>query len=340
MSIQEELKSEFIAVIENTQSHLKNHPEWRGRYADYVTLICANEPLIKRVRRSFREWSPLYVYLNISSAKKAINSVSFELRYMGQTVAKLKGNKNKKHKLSTTKDLVETNRCNFECNICLSSADWDGSDAKEFRSFFKNRKGPRKDVAKGNDEHRLQSLLLTEFSKTKNKVLRNIKPVTIGGVRFPMPTQISASNHKKPHYIEPGKSGGIDILARTGTGGKATRLCIMELKDENTKREPPKDVMKQAIAYATFIRELLRSDCGGNWWKLFGFVGGKVPEPLELYAICVMRSDPDNNDYSFRDMELNIESDTIKLHYLYFDEETNKNKIKIKPGNTTLAVIE
>ena len=134
-----------------------------------------------------------------------------------------------------------------------------------------------------------------------------------------------------------GKGGGIDILTRTGAGGKATRLCIMELKDENKKSEPPKDAMKQAVAYATFIRELLRSDAGEDWWKLFEF-GGKIPRSLELYAACVMPSN-DNNDYcSFRDMELNItENDTIKLHYLYFTEKKD-GRITIEPGNTTLPI--
>ena len=130
--------------------------------------------------------------------------------------------------------------------------------------------------------------------------------------------------------------GGIDILARTGTGGKATNLCIMELKDENNKREPPKDAMKQAIAYATFIRELLRSDAGTAWWKLLGF-GGKIPDMLELYTTCVMPSRLDN-DYSFGNMVLNIEKDTIKLHYIYFTEENKR--VNIKPGDTTLAVME
>jgi hypothetical protein len=258
---------------------------------------------------------------------------------MGQTVAKLIANKDKKHKLSTKNSknkLEETTLRDFGCNICMAAADWDGKDAAEFRRFFKNRKGARKaDANKGNEEHRIQSLLLTEFSKTKNKALRYIKPVTIGRVRFPMPTPISASKHRHVKYSGI-HGGGIDILARTGTGGKATHLCIMELKDENTKREKPKDAMKQSIAYATFIRELLRSNSGMAWWKLFGF-RGEVPEPLELYAICVMPSN-DKNDYSFRNIELNIERDIIKLHYIYFTDEDGK--IKIKPGDATIGVVE
>jgi hypothetical protein len=75
------------------------------------------------------------------------------------------------------------------------------------------------------------------------------------------------------------------------------------------------------------------------WWKLFGF-RGEVPEPLELYAICVMRSN-DKKDYPSGNMELNIERDIIKLHYIYFDDEyfIKENKIRIKPGDATIGVV-
>lgn len=333
MDLKEMLKSEFMAVIEETQKLLKENYEWRDRYSRYAKEININ--LIKKVRRSFHEWSPLYVYLNISSAKNAKTSVSFELRYLGQTVAKLTGNINGERRLST-KDYEESNCNNFHCGISLSDNDWTGKEAAKFRKFFKDRKGSR--IAgpnkRNNEEHRLQSLFLTEFSKKENKVIRHIKPVTIGGVRFPMPTKIRASNHKKIGYSK--KYGGIDILARTGTGGPATRLCIMELKDDNNSGEPPKDALKQAVAYATFIRELVRSSSGKDWWKLFGF-GGEIPESLELYAACVMPSNS-NNDYSFRRMkQLRIDRDIIKLHYLYFTKGKN-GKIKIKPGDTSLAL--
>jgi len=107
----------------------------------------------------------------------------------------------------------------------------------------------------------------------------------------------------------------------------------MELKDENIKSEPPKAAIKQAIAYAAFIRELLRSDAGLAWWKLFGF-SGRVPKQLKLYATCVMPSN-ENNDKTFGGVELNIERDSITLHYLYYfiDE---KGRIRIKAGDTTL----
>jgi hypothetical protein len=332
----EVMKNEFMQVIEETRALLKKNGEWKERYAGYAEEIRNNFSTIKGVRSTFREWSPLKVYLNTTLVKIAEHSVCFELRYLGQTVAQLTGNSEESLKLST-KGYDTTNHDHFGCDVCLSAVNWRSDDARKFRMFFKDRKGLRNAAKRKNDEHRLESQLLTEFSrmKSKEKPLLRIQPVKIAGVRFPIPTYVKASNHKK---VDIGY-GHIDILARTGTGGKATHLCIMELKDENTKMEPPKEVMKQAIAYATFIRELLRSNSGRDWWRLFGFRGG-IPEPLDLYAAIVMPSNK-NNDITFRNMELSIENDTIKLHYIYFDDEyfIKENNIRIKPGDATIGVV-
>jgi len=99
-------------------------------------------------------------------------------------------------------------------------------------------------------------MLLTEFSKKsgKDKVLCNIQPVKIAGIaRFQMPTPLYASDIKNVEFAK-WEGGGIDILSRIGTGN-ATKLCIMELKDENAPKEPPTKAIFQGLAYATFIRE-------------------------------------------------------------------------------------
>jgi hypothetical protein len=332
-------KSDFMDVIKETQLLLKSNNEWRDRYAGYTKKINDNIDFIKSKRSEFHEWSPLYLYLNVSSATNAKRSVSFELRYLGQTVANLTAKENGDPRLSTNNNLERTNQRDFGCSIlCQPPEEWVGKNARKFCHFFKNREGRRNTLDnKRHDEHRLESLLLTKFSENKDKVVQNIRPVMIDDrIRFPMPTPISASNHKAVKYSG-AHGGGIDILTRTGTGGRATRLCIMELKDENNKREPPKEVMKQAVAYTTFIRELLRSNTGAYWWGQFGFKGQVVPEPLELYAACVMPSDLKYNDTSFGGMKLDVDGDTIELHYLYFTEKEN-GRITIEPNNTTLPI--
>ena len=333
-SMKEMPENALVGVVEKTRSLLKTNPEWPARYADYANKIQGSIPFISASRSSFRESSPLKVYLNITSAKGARRSVSFELRYLGQTVAELKGNKNKGFRLST-KRYRTTNRRDFDCDIWLPSADWRGEDSATFRSFFKARKGPRLgDSNRANEEHRLESLLLTEFSrrKSKEKPLLGIQPVRIAGVRSPIPTPISASNPRAIKYSGT-RGGGIDILARTGTGGRAMHLCILELKIKGGRRESA-SAMEQAVAYTTFVRELLRSESGAAWWRLFGF-GGDVPESLELYSACAMPLDA-HNETSFGRRELNIEGDTIRLHYLYFVDEGTR--IRIRPGDTTLNI--
>jgi len=321
------LQNEFDEVVTSVLS-LLNQPQeddWKSRYSGYANEIEANSANIQSVRRTFCEWDPLKLYINVSSSKKAGNKVQFELRYLGQTVADLIS---KKDLVLNTAAYDKNNARDFKCGIHLTGADWRGKEAKEFRRFFKDRNKhiDFSGLNPSNEEHRLESLFLSEFSEahSSKKALSNIQPVKIAKIRFPMPTPLSASNHKAVKYSGI-RGGGIDILTRTGKGGKATNLCIMELKDENVKSEPPKDAIKQAIAYATFIHELLRTqadETGQKWWKLFGF-GGKVPDKLILFASCVMPANS-NMDKSFSGMELAIGNDIIRLHYLYFEECKNK----------------
>jgi len=293
---------------------LEENPEWEERYARYAKEIHAHLADNLSVRKGFREWSPLKVYLNVSGAKSDRASVRFELRYLGQTVALLKGSPDR---LLVTKAFDVLNERDFDCPIRLDGAPWEGHDAARFRHFFKDRAPARNTTnRKGNQEHRLESLLLSEFEKTTGKKLPHIQPVKIANCRFPMPTPLSASHHDRIKYSGV-YGGGIDILARTGSGGSRTRLCVIELKDENTRREPPEDAMKQAVAYATFLRTLLRSSAGKDWWGLLGF-GGSVPKSLVLQAACAMPSN-DNNQY-FHSERLSLGDDAIELHSIYFNE--------------------
>ena len=166
-------------------------------------------------------------------------------------------------------------------------------------------------------------MFLTGFSKKSSldKILCNIQPVKIAGIaRFQMPTPIRASDIKNIKFAGSG-GGGIDIISRIGTG-KATKLCIMELKDENKAKGAPLEAVQQGLAYATFIRELLRSNSGQVWWGIFGF-SGILPEQIELCVACVMPS-TSNNDTSFANKIIKTTKDSFRLHYIYFQEKDNK----------------
>jgi len=300
-----------------------NKSEWMNRYLGYADTISANLESIKNNRRRLREWMPFKYYLNVTNAKKAKNTVRFEVRYLGQTVAELTSNTDGITLSTQPKDYEKNNQRDFDCNIKLRNAPWAGKEARAFRSHFKNRSPVRNKTGdnKGNEEHRIESLLLSEFSKGKEKTLPNIKPIMIESLRFPMPTPIGASKRETIKYSGQ-QGGGIDIFARIGTGGRATWLCVIELKDENTPAEPATDAIQQAIKYAVFIRELLRSQAGAKWWKLFGF-GGSIPDQLVIHAVCAMPDD-EKADTSFAGQKLQIGEDEIELHYIYFKESNNK----------------
>ena len=315
--------NEYRSVIEETRILLDANPEWRSRYAAYAAGISENIELIRSARQKFALTHALSAYINVSNAKNAKRTLNFDLRYLGQSVADLMI-RDGIIKVDTSRFDTKNER-DFGCGTMLSNALWHSSEAERFRSFFHNRSPERlPGSAKKNEEHRLESLLLAEFSGGKEKALPNIQPVMVAGLRFPTPTPLSASNHSKVSYAS-FYGGGIDILARTGKG-KHAKLCVIELKDENKDTEPVSDVLKQAIKYTVFIRELLRSNTGAAWWRLFGFNAtgnNPIPENLVIYTACAMPDKPDA-DASFAGVEYSIGNDVIRLHYIYFNEDCNK----------------
>lgn len=241
-------------VIKEAQDLLSKNSEWRNRYKGYAEAFIANEEVISSNKRRFNELSPLYFYISTTKIKEAKNNLLLDVRYRGRSVATLKVAQDSI--TLSTKDKNTNNKSVFECEFELDNVPWLDKKATAFKSFFINYT-PSINKKGIDGECNLESLLLTEFSG-KGKQIKKIKPVRYQGIRFGMPTPLGASDHKKLKYS--GFRGGeIDILARTGRG-RATYLTVIEVKDENKQNEPPKDTLKQAIKYAVFIRELLRSE--------------------------------------------------------------------------------
>lgn len=306
------------AIDEAQKLLLENKDKWVPRYKGYAEEINKKKTNIKYLRQTFREWEPLSFYISTTNIKKTKKSLFLDVRYKGQSVATLKATQNS-ITLSTksNKDVKNnTNLRDFNCSIRLNDDKWLDDKAAEFRKYF-SKNPPRLRVKdnKGNEEHNVESLLLTEFSKKigKNKQILGIQPIKIGEIRFAMPTPISASDHKKT-LTYPKKGGGIDIFARTGKGS-STFLTVIEVKDQNKNTEPPTDALKQAIQYAVFIRELLRSECGQDWYNIFGF-SGNVPNKLKIRVACAM---PDDIlEKSFAGNIYSIGNDELECHYIYF----------------------
>jgi hypothetical protein len=315
-----EFKRECEIKVAEVQKLLLDNSEWELRYGKYADDIELKSKIIKTNKQKFNEWAPLYLYMNVSEAK---GTGKFSLRYLGQDVAILQVKSTGSIIISTSIHNT-TNERDFGCTIQLHNDDWRSKEAKAFRNHFSSNPKRSKQSSKKNDEHRVESLLLTEFSKksSKNKLLCNIQPVKLAGIaRFQMPTPLSASNINKLNYSK-SSGGGIDILSRIKKGNKSY-LCIMEVKDENKPQEPPIKVLKQGLIYATFIMQLLRSKCGDKWWKLFGF-NSKLPEHLELLVTCIMPS-IGKNSISFTNEIITTGNVTFHPHYIYYEEEMNNN---------------
>ena len=106
---------------------------------------------------------------------------------------------------------------------------------------------------------------------------------------------------------------------------------MIELKDNNDKNEPPEKVMYQAIAYATFIHELLRSEKadGQGWYNLFmEKTGRKLPDKLVIKCVVAMPGlDVGSLDKELEGQKLNVlkpfvnyPEDELQLHFIELDD--------------------
>lgn len=361
MTKKDDLIKEYEKIIADVKTKLNNNSEWKKRYSDvteiledhaepkglqskriksYHALIANNEPHIIGLRKKFRALEPIFVYLSVNKVMKAgAGKATFDLRYEGQSIAEL--SVEEKESIDYAKDkeygiwlkisekMANTNKRDFgfsreDASAVCGRFDWSDEDAKKFRKYFSNKPPRASTAAIENREHKFESEILTDMLKVSSlgKKLLNVQPVLLCGARFQMPTPINASKVKVGR-IEYSRQygGGIDIMAHAGNGGN-TKLCVIEEKDGNTSSEPPQVAMKQAIAYATFIRELLRSTNGGDWWRLFGFQS-VLPEKLTIFTVVAMPKGKKDEVYPGEIIDVG-ENDKFVLHYIYIDGKTGQ----------------
>lgn len=190
------------AIIKEAQGLLLNNSEWKLRYKGYADNLLANIALIKSTRRGFNEFSPLYFYISTTNAKNAKSKLLLDVRYRGQSVATLKANNND-ISISTKQQDVKNLR-DFNCDIKLNDIAWQEKQVSEFRTFFKKRPNSRNnDNNKKNEEHNVENLLLSEFSKrnSKSKPIIGIQPVKIYET-LPAETEKPKQPNQKQQFLE------------------------------------------------------------------------------------------------------------------------------------------
>ena len=306
----------FTKTVELVNKLLADNYEWITRYNGYSETILKNQQKYIDARKNFRIKTPFYLYTSISKLLN-VNVLNYDLRFLGQSVAFIKVKKDI-ISIKTDKHKDSSNSKFFGIDVPLRDEKWNSYKARKFRIEFNNCKS----IKGHSNEHKIESGLLSEFhSKSRSKKsLSNIQPVLLANTFFQMATPLKASSSEIVYSNSQG--GGIDILARVKHKDNSVKICVMELKDEYTNSEPPQKVMNQAIAYATFIANLLRSKSGNGWYKIFGF-SSNVPESLTIDVSIVMPL-PDKAKFEdFRTKRIKILEDTyIKLYSLYFKEKS------------------
>lgn len=323
---------EINQIVRSTMELLSENAEWEGRFEGYIQNIAINHP--KMTKRSFRKPEGLSLYSSVGSKGK-----SYDLRFRGQSVATVVETVGKKVELRP-KGAANSTYFGIELN---EPVDWNSTEASTFRSFFKkeslkfisemtnaDRKYPK------SKEHRVENCLLREFSKTvrKEKALCNIKPIKLYKLYFQMPTPLKASTHC-PEYQRNG--GGIDILARIKPVKGNSRICVMEVKDENKPVESQAIAMSQAVTYAVFIARLLRSKSGQHWWNFFmertkAKDGAMIPKVLDIDVVTIM---PNGATKEYCDVKIPLKGldTTLNCHSLYYDSKAfEKNETFIFSG--------
>ena len=323
-------------TINTVKELLKNNQEWKSRYTGYIDTISSNSKIIN-ARKKVNVPSQFTLHMSVSKATEVTkNVVKFDLRYHGHNIGCLKINKETVELTPVkNKDIISAiNKAGIVYKDELNETiNW--NKASVFRRIYADLENNNVKLTK-NKEHELESKLLKNFSKKSSdgKSICYIKPVTMlkESLFFQMPTPLKASDAKSGNIDYSAENGGgIDILARIGRG-KNTHLAIIELKDKYEKNEPPEKAICQAIAYATFIRKLLRSKSGKKWWRFFGF-GGDIPKSLKLFAIIAMPNSKNANRdfvYTCNPNAINLslgEDDKLELGYIYLKNEGLQQEI-------------
>ena len=312
----------------------RNQKEIEAKVCAWIKGIEANEDTIGEARNAFHQWKPLRAYTSTTKLKQK-GKAFFSLRFHGQEVGEIEIKKGLKPTLNVHKTIALRNLKWFDGPNLSSRVAWNSSEAKYFRSYFK-KQNENKNVKTQSPEHKLEAYLINEMKKDSSTKFggsfSGIQPVLVDDcpLQIPCPIRFNPKT-KRPEYSATG--GNIDILARRLVKGKRVRLSVWELKKPQAPSEEIEKAIYQSIIYASTLRMMLRSECGCNWYKFFGFTGKTIPEKLEIEAVPTIDIHQittfKKHVAAFKD-DLIIGNDRIVLCAAYYDEGLNIKFEEIK----------
>lgn len=317
----QEILETYKSFATQVQNQLKAAPHWRQDYAGYAKALLANSKRVKDARKKFRVPEPLCRYITIGTVK-AGKTLDFDLRYLGQSAGTVRVKDEERPKLIVSEDIADHSEEFFGYTLGkIDGEDWaTGERATAFRAFYAGLT-ERTDIYPRQKEHMVESALFSELEKIsgETKQLKFIQPISYADTRLHMKTALNASKSAegKCTVAQSGHGGEIDVFCRRRHGNRS-RLTVIEVKDENNSGETFHLAIKQAIAYAVFIRELARSECGRDWMELWGMEN--QPWEEEGFTINAVAAMPKGatTDFGFAGQVLELGQDKIELHYIAF----------------------
>ena len=354
-------------IVKIAGEKLLTHDDWCEAYTRYAENIKAKEEVFNNVTKILKKKLPrrmgyLRLYSSINLAQK--KPVEYDLRIFGQSVGSLIVRFNKDSKYQIFLKITPKHEKNNEKHLKIKTKanpkrhpyPWDSKDAKDILNTFVKYNGEGANMH--SSEHKLETLVLHDLNKTlkkKEKILTYIRPVMLGELGFfQMRTPFGASKHGTEDYplysMRDGAAcgGGIDILARIQHKDNSWRLAIIELKDDNLKRESQPIVMQQALVYATFIAHLLRCNkCGDDWYNIFrnqekGIQLSKKKGKIKIDVITMMppiplnkRGQPIYEEGELDAIDVPDKEVTLYPATIYIDADVKKSLIRSISGTLT-----
>lgn len=310
------LIKEYQLWAEYVNDLLQQNQSWIPQYAKYARNMLENKEKICSAKKKFRVFSHIYPYQTIGSVTK--KATQFSLRYLGQIVGTIVVD-NEKVFLSVDKKTDANSKKYFDYNIGpIENEEWSKSkNAAKFRKFYRDvtAKYPRQ------KEHMVESALFSEMEKTKSKdkALCGITTVDFSGVRIHMKTALTACKSKDDKVDIVNAGGEIDLFCRRNIKPGESRLVVIEIKDENKKAEGFDLAIKQAISYAVFIKNLIHSNAGSDWMKLWGMEKQKTKN-FTIDAVAAMPWEGESTPNFGKDIihlkNADGTTDYIQLHYI------------------------
>jgi hypothetical protein len=316
-------------VVCATQILLQTNTEWVERYNKYINRIKNNEIIVSQSKRKFRPQmvdSEFRKYISISSMEKD-NFIDF--RKQGQSVfdVKFAGDKIRfTLKKGLVREEMQWREPGYEKVI---------REAVKTMNFDTQR------------EHAVESSMnVLMMAPNKRGLFKQYRAINLlRGLPFHMASPVNGAQAKIGILRYSGAtSAGIDLFARSNYNKKVseTSFCVIEIKDRFENQEKPDKAIKQAIVYATFIRELLRNPGTDpeDWYRVFVSrlnikweANPGLNKPLDIRAIIAMPLDGKELDLSFSGTVLRFTdstNDTITLQGMDLSLDSNFQVIAVR----------